>query len=112
MYDQRRQRGEAFSVTATEAKNDFGRILEAATRGGTVLITKHDIPKAVMISVEQFDVLSRAGQVKLDTLSGEFDALLARMQTAKARTGMAAAFNASPRQMGKAAVAMARKRAQ
>jgi|HubBroStandDraft_1064217.scaffolds.fasta_scaffold39323_3 hypothetical protein len=49
-------------------------------------------------------------QVKIDTLSGEFDALLVRMQTLAARAGMQAAFDASPKQLGKAAVALARKR--
>ena len=48
-------------------------------------------------------------QSKLDVLSSEFDALLARMQTAKARKAMRAAFSASPEQLGKAAVAAARK---
>jgi antitoxin Phd len=110
-YDPRRDREEVASITATEAKNDFGRMLEKVTRGGTVVITKHDTPKAVMISVEHFDALSHANRIKLDTLSGEFDALLARMQTAAARAGMEAAFDASPRQLGRAAVAAARKRA-
>ena len=47
---------------------------------------------------------------KLDTLSGKFDALLVRMQTPAARVAMKSAFNASPKQLGKAAVAAARKR--
>ena len=48
--------------------------------------------------------------VRSSTLSGEFDALLARMQTPAALAGMKAAFDASPKQLGKAAVAVARKR--
>jgi hypothetical protein len=40
----------------------------------------------------------------------QFDALLARMQTPGARAGMKMAFDASPKQLGKAAVAAARKR--
>jgi antitoxin Phd len=53
--------------------------------------------------------LNGRGPTKLDSLSAEFDALL-RMQTPAARAGMKAAFNASPRQLGKAAVIAARKR--
>jgi antitoxin Phd len=101
---------EAATISATDAKNEFGRILEKVIRGGTVVITKHDAPKAVLISVEQFNALSRVHRDKLDTLTGEFDALLARMQTPAARAGMKAAFNASPKQLGRAAVAAARKR--
>jgi len=41
---------------------------------------------------------------------GDFDALLAGMQTPKARAGMKAAFDATPRELGRAAVAAARKR--
>jgi prevent-host-death family protein len=102
--------GEGASFTATEAKNEFGRILEKAISGETVVITKHDAPKAVLISMEQFNVLKHAPELKLDTLSGEFDALLAHMQGAKARVRMNAAFHATPQQLGKAAVAAARKR--
>src|SRR5882672_12270547 len=101
---------EASSVTASEAKSEFGRVLEMAIRGGAVVITKHDVPKAVLISVENFNALSGAAETKLDTLSQEFDALLARMQTSKARRGMKAAFAASGKRLGKAAVAATRSR--
>jgi antitoxin Phd len=101
--------GAAATVTATDVKNEFGRVLEKVIQGGIVVITKHDEPKAVLISVQEFDALTNAGRIQLDTLSGEFDALLARMQTPAARAGMKAAFDASPQKMGKAAVAAARK---
>jgi prevent-host-death family protein len=98
------------SVTATVAKNEFGRVLETVLRGGAVVITKHDAPKAVVISIDEFNALSRATQSRLDSLTGEFDSLLARMQSSKSRAAMKSAFNASPKQIGKAAVAAARKR--
>src|SRR5918992_1178240 len=107
----RNSRGEALkpaTVTESEAKREFGRVLEMAIQGEPVVITKHDAPKAVLISVENFNALSGAAQTKLDTLSREFDALLARMQTAEARRGMKAAFAASGKRLGKAAVAAAR----
>ena len=110
LHDYGSERQETSSITATDAKNEFGRILEKVIQGGIVVITKHDAPKAVLISVGQFNALSRADRVRLDTLSGEFDALLARMQRPAARAGMKAAFDASSKQLGKAAVAAARKR--
>jgi antitoxin Phd len=109
----RNSRGETLepsSVSASEAKSAFGRVLEMVIQGGAVVITKHDSPKAVLISVENFNALSGAAQTKLDTLTREFDALLARMQTSKARRGMKAAFAASGKRLGKAAVAAARSR--
>ncbi len=99
------------SYTATEAKNEFGRVLEQAMHGTTVVITKHNSPKVVLLSMDRFHALSAAPQLRLDALSEEFDALLARMQTVEARGGMEAAFSASPKELGKAAVAAARKRA-
>jgi prevent-host-death family protein len=81
-----------------------------AIQGGAVVITKHEAPKAVLLSVENFNALSQARETRLDTLSGEFDALLARMQTPKARAGMRRAFSASAEKLGKAAVVAARTR--
>jgi antitoxin Phd len=99
-----------YSVTATEAKNEFGRILERVIRGGRVHITKHDARKAVLVSAEEFDALSRSTAAQLDHLTGEFDALLARMQAPGAHTKMKTAFNASPKRLGRAAVRAAKKR--
>ena len=101
---------ETVSVSATAAKNEFGSVLEKAILGHTVVITKHDTPKAVLISVDQFHALSIAQRVALDTLSADFDRLLARMQRPAAREAMQAAFDASPKQLGRAALAAARKR--
>jgi antitoxin Phd len=109
----RNRRGETVdtsSVTATDAKKEFARMLEMVIQGGVVVITKHDAPKAVLLSVDEFNALAHAPSHKLDALSGQFDALLARMQTPKARAGMKAAFAASPKQLGRAAVAAARRR--
>src|SRR5437867_218167 len=96
--------------TATEAKNEFGRILEKAIQGETVVITRHNAPKAVLISIDQFNALKQAPKLKLDTLAAEFDQLLVHMQGPRARARMNAAFHASPRRLGKAAVAAIRKR--
>jgi antitoxin Phd len=98
------------SYTATEAKNEFGRLLEQAIQGTTVLITKHDSPRAVLISIDHFQALEEAPKLKLNRLTEQFDTLLERMQTPKARRDMAAAFGANNKQLGKVAVVAARKR--
>ena len=110
---QRRRREPMLSgaISATEAKNEFGRILERVIRGGKVVITKHDSPKAVLISVDEFNALSNAHRAEIETLSDEFDGILARMQTPAARAGMNAAFHATPKELGKAAAASARRAA-
>jgi prevent-host-death family protein len=107
----RNRRGEpASSFTATDAKKRFGRVLDMVLRGGAVIITKHDAPRAIMLSMDEFNALAKATERTLDTLSADFDAMLARMQTPRARAQMKAAFGASPKELGKAAVAAARKR--
>jgi antitoxin Phd len=96
--------------TATQAKNEFGRVLETALKGGTVVITKHDVPKAIIISVDDYRKITHSSERALDTLTSEFDALYARMQTRDARKARQAAFEASPEELGKAAVMATRKR--
>ena len=93
------------SIPATRLKNEFGSALETAARGGAVAITRHDTPKAVLLSYEEFESLVKARARTLDDLSTEFEELLARMQTPGAKKGVATAFNASPAQLGRAAVA-------
>jgi prevent-host-death family protein len=97
-------------VTATEAKNTFGHLLEKAMQGGVVVITKHDAPKAVLISMDEYTALTSASEFAINSLSAEFDSLLMRMQGPKARSAMKSAFQASPKQLGKAAVVAVRKR--
>lgn len=97
-------------VAATRFKNEFGAMFEQAALGGAVAITKHDAPKAVLISYDEFKSLLRARSPGLDDLEARFDALLDNMQTPKVRKGMAAAFDAPPASLGRAAVKAARKR--
>lgn len=100
----------AASVTASDAKNQFAQILEAAVRDGAVFITKHDVPRAVLLSVEEFEAIAPPRSRLLDALSSEFDALLARMQEPGSRERTAAAFAASPEELSNAAVEAARTR--
>ena len=96
------------TVAATRIKNEFGAVLEQAVRGGAVAITKHETPKAVLISYDEFQALVKARSPDLGDLTAEFDTLLARMQTPAAAKGMEAAFNASPAELGRAAVKAAK----
>ena len=98
------------AVAATRLKNEFGAVLDQALRGGAVAITRHDTPRAVLISYDEFRALVKARSHDLNDLAAEYDVLLAGMQSPKARKGMEAAFNATPAQLGRAAVRAARKR--
>lgn len=98
------------SVTATYAKNEFGRVLDTAIERGAVAITRHDTTKAVLVAMDEFNALVGSRDDDLNTLSDEFDVLLSKMQTSNARKGMMGAFDASPAELGQAALMAARKR--
>lgn len=98
-------------MTATEAQNGFGRVLDTVARDGTVMITKRNETQAVVMSVERYEALTRGSTSDLDELTAEFDELLERMQTPEARAGLRDAFRASPDELSRAAVAAARGRA-
>lgn len=92
------------SVASTRLKNELAAVLEEASKGA-VAITRHDAPRAVLVAYEEFRALVNARAQSLGELDAEFDALLERMQTPKARNGVEAAFRASPAALGRAAVA-------
>ena len=98
------------AVAATEVRNEFLAILDKACHGGAVAITSHNTTKAVLLSYDEFVSLVKARSHPLDDLGAEFDALMVRLQTPKARRGSKAAFNASSEELGRAAVNSARKR--
>ncbi len=100
----RRGIADAPQVSASAAKNSFGRILDRVAKEGRLAITKHDQPCAVLISIEEYRVLVGAEEVTLNTLSDEFDALFERMQEPGAASAMQKAFALTPAQLGRAAV--------
>jgi prevent-host-death family protein len=96
------------TVAASEAKNQFGQVLESALRDGAVVITKHDAPKAILMSIEELQAI--AARSRLDTLSDEFDAKYVQMQKPGFSKAMDRAFAGTPKQLGAAAVKAARKK--
>lgn len=96
-------------VSASEAKNAFGKVLDTTLRQGAVLIKKHDAPTAVVMAWDEFQAREASRQTPLTVLTDRFDALYARMQTASVQKGLKRAFDATPEEMGKAAAAAARR---
>jgi prevent-host-death family protein len=105
--NRRNDLADAPQVSASDAKNRFGRMLDRVAREGALAITKHDEPCAVLISVEEYRMLVRAREPELDTLSEEFDALFERMQKPGAAAAIEKAFAMSPAALGRAAVKQA-----
>jgi antitoxin Phd len=92
------------TVPASQFKNEFGAILEQAILVGAVAVTKHDAMKVVVLSLAEFEALAKSRLPSLKDLTDEFDDLLDRMQTPESKAAMAAAFKATPKQLGQAAV--------
>jgi antitoxin Phd len=110
----RNPRGEDIAVTefsATEAKNSFGRVLDTAFSQGMVAITKRDRPTAVVLSLDAYQALLGAQAKPLESLSHEFDMLLQQMQGSAGRDALMDAFDASPEELGAAAVRAVKKSA-
>ena len=91
-------------VSASEAKNSFGQMLDRVAREGPLAITRHEKPFAVLVPIDEYRALVGAQTVSLDSLSAEFDALLERMQQPGQVTAMQRAFASTPRELGRAAV--------
>ena len=96
------------TVPASRFKNEFGAIFEQAALGGAVAITKHNMPKAVLMSYAEFEALTKSSAPALDDLTERFDELLQGMQEPVAKAAMTSAFEATPEQLGRAAVKAAR----
>ena len=99
------------TVSATEAKNAFGRVLDTALARGVVAITKRERVRAVVLSLEAYDALVNSASRMLGALDAEFETLVGEMGTARARAASDALFAAKPGALGRAAVKAARKRA-
>ena len=93
------------SVPATQLKNEPGSVIERVAAGGAVAITRHNRPRAVLVSYEDFRELARSRHPSLEALGAEFDSLLDQMQAPAARRALADAFGASPAEIGRHAVA-------
>lgn len=91
------------AVPATDAKNEFGNVLDEAVRSGAVIITRHDAPRAVLVSYDRLSSALARQTPGLTALTRDFDALVARMQKPKARTAARDLFSKTPAQLGQAA---------
>jgi len=108
----RNARGELVTVAgipAEELKNSPGAVIDRAAAGQAVVVTRRSAPRAVILSIEDFQALARDRSPGLGELEGRFDELVATMQTRESKAGVAALMRASPEDLGRAAVAAARK---
>lgn len=75
---------------------------------GAIVVTKHDEPAMVLMSVERFLALEQAAEPDLAALTRDFDALYARLQLPEAADRLADAFAMDADALGEAAQHAAR----
>jgi PHD/YefM family antitoxin component YafN of YafNO toxin-antitoxin module len=90
-------------VSTSELVAAMSEVTSAVAAHGAVLVTRHDKPTMVLLSIERYRELARASEPDLDALSRRFDALVAQMQGPEAERRMAEAFAMTPEQLGEAA---------
>lgn len=104
MRNRNEQRPGTGSVSATDAQNHFGEVLDRAAREGAVFIRKYARPAAVLLSMDAYRELCGPEDVALDELTREFDEMLARLQTDEAAAATVALFGMGADDLGRAAV--------
>lgn len=107
--------GTLIAVPATEAQNGFGRLVDQAAAGQDIAITRHNVERAVLVSASRYHQLvagiAARQAAALAALSAQMDELYDEMQTPEVRAANRRALQMTPEQMGRAAVAAARKAA-
>ena len=99
------------TVSATELKNATADVFEQVASRRAVAITRHDKPRAVLLSVEQYEALT--GQQNpdwLEKLHDEYRGMLDRMQGPEQRAAAEKLFKATPEELGEAALWAAQQR--
>ncbi len=99
------------TITATELKNATADVFEKVSARRAVAITRHDKPRAVLLSVEQYEALTGNRPDLLEDLHAKYRRMLDAMQGPEQRAAADRAFNATPEELGEAALAGARRNA-
>lgn len=67
--------------TSTSLATEIGIVTREVTRRGAAIITRHDVPVMVLVSLERYAELEKAAAPDLAALTSRFDRLYARMQS-------------------------------
>lgn len=90
-------------VTASVLKNKFSEVARLAAKG-PLAVSRHNRREFVILTAGQYEELQQSRRAPLESLSAEFDQMVAKMNTPKGKRAAAALFSASPKTLGKAAV--------
>ena len=92
------------AVSATRLVSGMQKVTSDVMTHGAVVVTRHDQPAMVLMSIDRYLALEQAAEPDLDALTQQFDDMFSRMQGDEAAQAMSDAFAMSPAELGKAAV--------
>lgn len=97
---------EYHDISATEFKQRFGKTLEEVTHGQPVRIIRHGRRADCLVLLREDELAGLQARVNspLDALRDQFDAMVERMQSPKARKAAASLGTVKPATLGKAAL--------
>ena len=90
-------------VTASVLKNKFSEVARLAATA-PLAVSRHNRREFVILTAAQYEELQQSRRAPLENLAAEFDQMVARMNTPKAKRATASLFSASGKALGKAAV--------
>ncbi|MEO0055411.1 MAG: hypothetical protein RLZZ50_1358 [Verrucomicrobiota bacterium] len=94
---------ELSEVTASVLKNKFGEVARLAARA-PLAVSRHKHREFVILTAESYEQLQQSRRAPLEALSADFDQMLARMNTPKARRAAASLFSTDSKTLAKVAV--------
>ena len=100
------------TISATELKNATADVFEQVAARRAVAITRHEKPRAVLLSVEEYEALTvQQNPDWLEKLHEEYRGMLDRMQGPEKRAAAEKLFKATPEELGEAALWAAQQKA-
>ncbi len=90
-------------VTASVLKNKFSEVARLAARS-PLAVSRHGRREFVILTAEQYEELQESRRAPLKSVVGQFDEMVARMNTPEGKRATAALFSATSADLGRAAV--------
>ncbi len=92
------------TVSATRLVAGMQKVTSAVMTQGAVVVTRHDQPSMVLMSIDRYLALREAAEPDLGNLTRRFDDMYERMQAPGVAEAMEDVFDMDAEALGKAAV--------
>jgi antitoxin Phd len=97
------------AFTVTELKERAREVIDLVAERKAIAILRHKVADAVLISASDYVEFVKLKRERLNFLTERYDEMVARMQAPESAAGVDTLFNATSEEMGRAAVAAAKR---